>query len=140
MLASLTGATFAAVTNDWFSIDNGGGTSSSTNYQISFTIGQPDAVIWSGTNADVIGGFWAIEDAAPAVIGPAPSLVVRRALPNLLISWPSSFTGYALQQNSDVANVAGWQNVGTPPQDNGTNKTVSLPAAGISTFYRLRRP
>ena len=62
----LTGAALAvAATNagyslDWFTVDGGGGTSTSSggNYSVSGTIGQPDAGTLTGGGYTVQGGFW----------------------------------------------------------------------------------
>ena len=52
----------------------------------------------------------------------------------LTLSW--SPTGFVLQQNTQVANVAGWTNVAS----GGISPVViSLPAAGAN-FYRLKKP
>src|SRR5437016_7626279 len=45
---------------DWFTIDGGGGTSTGGVYQVSGTIGQPDAGHMSGGNFSLDGGFWGI--------------------------------------------------------------------------------
>ena len=43
----------------WDSIDGGGGTSSGGVYELSGTIGQPDAgVVMTGGSYGLIGGFW----------------------------------------------------------------------------------
>lgn len=44
---------------DWWTIDNGGATSSTGgDYSLSATIGQPDAASSSGGKYTVSGGFW----------------------------------------------------------------------------------
>jgi hypothetical protein len=45
---------------DWYTIDSGGGTSSGGSYQLSGTIGQPDAGRASGGDFELVGGFWAV--------------------------------------------------------------------------------
>ncbi len=45
---------------DWFTIDGGGGASTGGVYQVSGTIGQPDAGKMSGGNFTIDGGFWGI--------------------------------------------------------------------------------
>ena len=42
----------------WWTVDDGGGTSSGSNYALSGTIGQPDAGALSGGDYTVMGGFW----------------------------------------------------------------------------------
>jgi len=43
---------------DWYVIGSGGGTSQSASYQLSGTIGQPDAATLSGGRYQLEGGFW----------------------------------------------------------------------------------
>jgi len=43
---------------DWSTIDGGGGTSSSGQYVLTGTIGQPDAAYSAGGNYEMLGGFW----------------------------------------------------------------------------------
>jgi len=44
---------------DWWTIDNGGATSSAgSNYSLSATIGQSDATLSSGGKYTISGGFW----------------------------------------------------------------------------------
>jgi len=45
----------------WWTIDNGGGTSTGGNYMLSGTLGQPDAGVLSGGTYSLIGGFWGID-------------------------------------------------------------------------------
>jgi hypothetical protein len=42
----------------WWTVDDGGGTSSGSDYVLSGTIGQPDAGALSGGDYTVMGGFW----------------------------------------------------------------------------------
>lgn len=51
---------------NWFTIDGGGGTSTGGAYELSGTIGQPDATMTlSGGSFELTGGFWAISAAQP---------------------------------------------------------------------------
>ena len=43
---------------DWYTIDGGGGTSSGGPYQLTGTIGQPDAGYHNGGTYELLGGFW----------------------------------------------------------------------------------
>ena len=46
---------------DWYKIAGGGGTSTGATYQVSGTIGQPDAGgAMSGGNYSLTGGFWSL--------------------------------------------------------------------------------
>ena len=51
---------------DWFTIDGGGGTSSSGSYTVVGSVGQPDAGALSGSGYTLSGGFWS----GPATAGP----------------------------------------------------------------------
>jgi hypothetical protein len=42
----------------WSTIDGGGGQSSSGQYKLTGTIGQPDAAYSEGGNYELLGGFW----------------------------------------------------------------------------------
>ena len=42
----------------WYTIDGGGGTSSGGSYELTGTIGQPDAAWSSGGDYELLGGFW----------------------------------------------------------------------------------
>jgi hypothetical protein len=44
----------------WSTVDGGGGTSSGGGYELSGTIGQPDAAFSAGGGYDLTGGFWVI--------------------------------------------------------------------------------
>jgi hypothetical protein len=124
-------------TVDWFSVDAGGGASSSAQYRIASTIGQADAYLASSAQNDFLGGFWALDGAVPA---PTPRLNISMASPNVLITWPSPATGFALQENSAINDTNGWQNVLQAPSDNGGTRSVSLPLPAGPRFFRLRKP
>ena len=42
----------------WYTIDGGGGVSSGGTYTLTGTIGQPDAAYGSGSEYELLGGFW----------------------------------------------------------------------------------
>lgn len=123
---------------DWYKIAGGGGASTGGVYQVSGTIGQPDAgAAMMGGNFSVTGGFWSL---IAAVQSPgAPLLTVALTQTNTaVVSWPSPSTGFALQQNSSVG-TTNWTDVGLSPNDNGTTKIVVVPASPGNKFYRLKR-
>ena len=55
-----------------------------------------------------------------------------------VVTWPdSAYTNiFALQTNADV-NTTNWVNVSLPVNDDGTNKSVTLPAPANNLFFRL---
>jgi hypothetical protein len=123
---------------DWFTIDGGGGTSTGGVYTVTGTIGQPDAGRMSGGNFTIEGGFWGI---LAAIQTPnAPKLrIVLTATNTVVVAWPTSATGFTLQQNSDL-NTTSWSIVGTSPTVVGSeNQVVVSPPIG-NRFYRLKSP
>ena len=123
---------------DWHTIDGGGGTSTGGLYSVSGTIGQPDAGTMSGGSYSLDGGYWGI---VSAIQTPgAPTLTIRFTQTNtVVISWPSSSSGFSLQQNSDL-NTASWNAPAENSSDNGTNKFIIVNPPTGNRFYRLFKP
>lgn len=119
---------------DWHTIDSGGGTSTGGVYSISGSIGQP----MSGGSYSLAGGFWGI---ISTVQTPgAPLLAIRRTPTNaVMVSWPSSSTGFSLQQRSDL-DASIWNAPAEAITDNGTNKFIIVQPPTGNRFYRLIRP
>src|SRR5437660_7389128 len=86
---------------DWSTIDGGGGTSTGGVYQVSGTLGQPDAgPTMSGGNYSVDGGFWGLT--AVVQTPGAPLLSITHTRTNTVtVSWPFPSTGFRLQQNTN---------------------------------------
>ena len=140
MLLLCESATAQTYTIDWFTIDGGGGTSTGGVYQVSGTVGQPDAgPTMSGGNFTLDGGFWSI---IAAVQTPgAPLLSIARTTTNTVaVFWPSPSTGFALQQNTNSVASVNWSNVVTAPLDDGATKTVIVNPATGNRYFRLFKP
>ena len=121
---------------DWFTIDGGGGTSTGGVYQISGTIGQPDAGKMSGGNFAIDGGFWG--NIAAIQTPGAPLLSIARTTTNTVaVFWPFPSTGFVLQQNTNTITSINWSNVLTAPIDDGTTRTVIANPATGNRYYRL---
>jgi len=130
-------AASAQYSMDWFTIDGGGGTSTGGVYQVSGTVGQPDAgPAMSGGNFAVAGGFWSV---LGAVQTPgAPWLTIARTITNTVaVSWPWPSTGFTLQQNTEGLGTTNWSNVLDTPLDDGTTKTVVVNPPAGTRIYRL---
>jgi hypothetical protein len=117
----------------WYKIAGGGSTSTGGVYQVSGTIGQPDAsgAMTSGSYS-LTGGFWSLF----AVQTPgAPLLTITSAGNQAVVSWPSSATDWTLQTNGDLG-TTNWVNYG------GTvvNNSVTNSTAGSRLFFRLFQP
>ena len=120
---------------DWSTVDGGGGTSTGGVYSVSGTIGQPDAAAMSGGTYTLHGGFWGLI----AAIQPpgAPLLTITHTATNtVILSWPSSATGFTLQTN--ISLTAGtWGNSATTPSDDGSNKFIIVNPPVGNRFFRL---
>lgn len=83
------------------------------------------------------GGFWAIY--AVQIPG-GPVLTITHGVGNsVVVSWPSSSTGYLLQQNLSLVNSNGWSDFsGTTNVSGGTNSVTINPPAG-ALYFRLKQ-
>ena len=68
-----------------------------------------------------------------------PSLNIARSDSLLILSWPSSSTGFVLQQSTDL-NLTNWTTPSEPVTDNGTAKSISAGPTPGHRFYRLFKP
>ena len=119
---------------DWHKIAGGGGTSTGGTYQVSGTIGQPDAGgAMSGGNYSVTGGFWSLINVVqtPGV----PLLTITFAGNQAIVSWSPSVTGWTLQTNSNLATPS-WGNYSGAVVNNSV--TNSPPKGNL--FFRLSNP
>jgi len=122
---------------DWYKIAGGGGTSTGATYQITGTIGQPDASgAMTGGNYSLTGGFWSLI----AVVQTAglPNLTITHNGNMVSVSWPNTVS-CTLQQNANLALANGWGPSGYQINTtNGTNSiTITAPAGNL--FFRLSK-
>ena len=126
---------------DWSTIDGGGGTSTGGVYAISGTIGQPDAssTPMTGGNFSLTGGFWSLLSVIQTPGAPLLSILFT-STNTAMVSWPSSSTGFNLQQNTNGLGTLNWSNILSGIQDNGTVKYLIVNPPTGSRFYRLFKP
>ena len=75
----------------------------------------------------------------PAPAAP-PTLAIQRTTTNtVVISWPSTATGFALQQNTNLT-TTNWITTTNTVSDNGQIKSVVVNPLSGSQFYRLFKP
>ena len=124
---------------DWYQISGGGGTSTGGVYSVSGTIGQYDAGnTMGGGNYAVTGGFWSL--LAVVQTPGAPVLMITHSGGSVIVSWPMSPSGFTVQQNSNLANPAGWSAYGgAVSTNNGVTSITVTPLAG-NLFFRLYHP
>ncbi len=68
---------------------------------------------------------------------PMPVVSITSSSLGFIMSWPTPFTGFVLQQNSDLGNPHGWSAVNYQVSDNGTNKSVTISPPAGNLFFRL---
>jgi hypothetical protein len=135
-----SGAVAQSYNIDWYKIAGGGGTSTGGTYQVSGTIGQPDAGgPMSGGQYSVTGGYWSMINVVqtPGL----PNLIIVQSGPNgVKILWPDPATNsYTLQQNNNLTLPAGWITTGYAITNGfGTNFCTISPPIG-NLFFRLKQ-
>jgi len=123
---------------DWYKISSGGGMSTGATYQVTGTIGQPDAGgAMSGGNFFVTGGFWSLISVVQTA--GLPNLTITCSGNSVIISWPNTGS-YTLQQNSNLAASVNWTTSGYSINTaSGTNSiTITSPTGNL--FFRLSNP
>ena len=136
--ATCTSAFAQSYSIDWFTIDGGGGTSTGGVYSVSGTIGQPDAGRMSGGNFTLDGGFWGIIAAVQTPGSPLLRIVLTPTN-TVLIAWPSSATGFNLQQQGVLGNPTRSPVTNVVNVVGSENQVIISPPAG-NHFYRLKNP
>ena len=69
----------------------------------------------------------------------APSLSLARSNGFVIVSWPSSSTGFVLQQSTDM-NLSHWTTPSQTVAENGTTRFISVNPAAGNRYYRLFKP
>ena len=122
---------------DWYKIAGGGGTSTGGTYQVTGTIGQPDASgALTGGNYSVTGGFWSLISAVQ--MPGLPNLLIVPNGPNSVkILWPNTGS-YTLQQNGNLATTNWVTSSYSITTASGTNSITITPPTG-NLFFRLKQ-
>lgn len=74
-------------------------------------------------------------DTTVSVLINMPILAIKRMDASAVVSWPSSWKNWVLQQNSNPA-TTNWS-ASTGVSDNGTNKSLTVSSPSGSLFFRL---
>lgn len=123
---------------DWFKVAGGGATSTGGVYSASGTIGQHDAGTMIGGGYSLDSGFWSLIGAVQTPGAPLLSIQLT-STNSVIVSWPSSATGFTLQQNNNVA-VPNWVAVTNSVSLNGGQSQVIVSPPTGRQFYRLKYP
>jgi len=76
---------------------------------------------------------------ALSLVAAAPALNVQRSGHAVVFAWPSSATGFVLQQNSDLK-TANWATSGFSVSDDGMTRSVTVTPPPGNLFFRLAKP
>ena len=104
------------------------------------------ALAVSGSDLYAGGGFTTAGGKVSAYIArayllPLPALSVLRSGTDVIVSWPSADTAsFTLEQAGTLTPPPSWVTNTASITDDGTNKSVILPATNSAQFFRLRRP
>ncbi len=85
------------------------------------------------------GDLWQTQITELITSVPSPQLNIAPAGSNVVISWPSSATGYQLQSASSLVPPVAWSSVTQTPSNNGTTISVVIPVSGSRQFFRLQK-
>ena len=130
-------ASAQSYTIDWYKIAGGGGTSTGATYQVTGTIGQPDASgAMAGGNYSLTGGFWSLISVVQTL--GAPALTITHTGNTVKVLWPYPSTGWTLQQNSNLAVPANWSASGGVSND-GVNNYITITSPAGNLFFRLKQ-
>ena len=92
-----------------------------------------DRVLIGTPEADWAGAAF-VYDLRPAVN------ISKTATNAVVVSWPSPWTGWGLQQNTNGVGTLNWSNVVDSIQDDGSLKYIVVDAPSGNRFYRLFKP
>jgi hypothetical protein len=122
---------------DWYKIAGGGGTSTGATYQVTGTIGQPDASgAMTGGSYSLTGGFWSLISVVQSA-GVPNLIIVPNGPDSVQVLWPNTGS-YTLQQNGNLAGGS-WTTSGYAISTaNGTNSITITPPTG-NLFFRLKQ-
>ncbi len=68
---------------------------------------------------------------------PAPALTIAHSGGGVIVSWPAAFTGYVLQENSDLSST-NWVDVTNSVNVVGGENQVLISSPADNNFYRLK--
>jgi hypothetical protein len=71
---------------------------------------------------------------------PMPVLSITASAMGISVSWLTPFTGFVLQQNSDLGNALGWSTTTYNVSDDGTNDSITVLSPAGNLFFRLTHP
>ena len=83
-------------------------------------------------------GIWSTQ-ITQLIVATPPQLTLLLSGTNLMISWPTSASGYQLQSTSTLVPPVAWAAVTQTLSTNGTTISVVVPVSGGRQFFRLQK-
>ena len=83
-------------------------------------------------------GIWSTQ-ITQLIVATPPQLTLLLSGTNLMISWPTSASGYQLQSTSTLVPPVAWSAVTQTLSTNGTTISVVVPVSGGRQFFRLQK-
>ncbi len=125
---------------DWHTMDGGGGASTGGVYEITGTIGQPDAgPAQQGGDVALQGGFWALIGVMQTE--GAPELrIANNNDGTATLSWAvAGSDGFQLRVATDLE-LEDWAAVPDVPSVVGDDYQVTVSLTATKRYYQLRKP
>jgi secreted PhoX family phosphatase len=94
----------------------------------------------SGVAVDGSGRIYVADTGNNRITAGTPMPIVNMAgsAGGLRVSWPASFAGFVLQQNSNLGNPSGWSAASNSISDDGTNKSILFSSPTGDLLFRLK--
>ncbi len=109
------------------------------NRKLTYTISMPNLVLDLGGTPVTGSAAGQIVAHATLPAPPPPAISVRQVADGIVLSWPSSATGYSLEYATALP-AASWWPASPPPVVADGQNVVTNHVAGVAAFYRLRKP
>ena len=127
--------------------DGNGGFASSSTFSVGVAGSEPNAVAAADVNGDgtpdLISANYGTSTLSVLLSANTPAvplLNISLTGPNtVVVAWPSSATGFVLQQNSDLTS-ANWLDFNGTVNDDGTTKTAIITPLIGNQYFRLYHP
>jgi hypothetical protein len=112
--------------------EEGGFIASATIYAT--TASKPSTNGWYAVASAADGSKLVLTGGMPQA---APELTITYFTNQVVLSWPSSFTGFSLQHNVDLSST-NWMTISNPVFVVGDQNQVVVSSTNRNTFYRLK--
>ena len=101
-----------------------------------FSTSTNDEVVWNGIIGWGGGHAWYVMITDLTIV-PRPRLEIARAGSKVMVSWSAEHTGYVLEQAVGLP-ATGWSPVANPVEVIGDRFSVTVEAASLQGYFRLR--